>query len=313
MRLWNIKLLLCSLLLLTGCLPEKKSPSASFVEPVYSQQYRKGAITARVTLSETHIPTAGKIQLTIEVHGPADLEVTLPNLAAQIAPFTLVHRNLEPVVRSLPNGRFLYRWEWTLVPALPGTISFQPLEILAGATTIEIPPLTIHVVSLLPEGLEHLEIKDITAPLELLPEEAQRKQFGQIAAAILGVLILFLLLRVLIRRSKRIAQHSPHENAVQALENLSTDPLEKIQQLNEILLAFIEESFQIPLAGKTLKEVIQALPKKVFLGRRQPLEEYLSANEHARFSQRISTDFPKNFEAFVRQFISETPEQKSCA
>ena len=306
----NINALLLASLLLTGCLPKEDAATATFSEPVYSQQYRQRAITAIVTLSETNIPTSGKIQLMVDVHAPVDTEVALPDLGNLITPFTVADSYSEPV-QQLPNGKQLHRRVWTLVPGLPGEVLFQPLEITAGSAILKTAAVTIGVASLLPEGLEGFEIKDISAPVELLPEEEQRKQLGRIAG-IAGSAVVFLFLIIkLIRRPKQIIVLTPHEKAYLALQNLPEDEPERIQVLNGILLTFIEEYYKIPLAGKTLNEVCRVLPKKALLGRRHLLEKFLAANEQARFSHIIADDFAGELEGFAHKFIKATPEEES--
>ncbi|MDF7823323.1 hypothetical protein P4B35_04810 [Pontiellaceae bacterium B12227] len=310
MSIWNHRLLLIPALLLAGCLPEKEKVTPTFSEPVYSQQYRHRSITAIVTLSETNIPTSGKIQLMVDVHAPADTEVILPNLGSLVAPLSIGDSYSEPV-QSLPNKKVLHRQVWTLLPALPGRVRLQPLEISAGTITLETAPVDVHVTSLLPDGVEGFEIKDITDPLELLPEEEQRKQLGLIAGATAAGLILLIFSIKLIRRPKRMVVLTPHQKARAALQELPHDEMEKIQALNEILLAFVENYFNVSMAGKTLGEVCAALPKKALLGRRIKLEEFLTISEQARYSHIVSDHFPEEMEQFTIKFINETPEEPS--
>ena len=293
-----------------GC-TEHREETASYSEPVYSQQYRQRGVTAIVTLSETNIPTSGKIQLMVDVHAPADTEVVLPDLGNQVAPFSIADSYSEPI-QSLPNRKLLYRRVWTLLPALPGNVRLQPLEISAGSITFETAPIHVQVTSLLPKGLEGFEIKDITAPIELLPEEEQRKQTGLIAAAVAGGLMALILIIKLIRRPRRVVVLTPHQKARRALEDLPEERLEKIQALNEILLTFIEGYFEVPMVGKTLGEVCALLPKKELLGRRPKLERFLTTSEETRFSQIISDDFAEEMEQFTHKFITATSEERPC-
>ena len=295
---------------LFGC-TEHREETDPRSDPVYSQHYRQRGVTVIVTLSETNIPTSGKIQLLLDVHAPANTKVVLPNLGHLVAPFSIADSHSEPV-QNLPNKKWLHRRIWTLLPALPGNVRLQPLEISVGSITLATAPIEVQVSSMLPEGLEDFAIKDITAPVEFLPKEKQRKQIGRITAAGAGGLMVLILIIKWIRRPRKIEVLSPHQKAYDALKELPEDPLEKVQALNEILLAFMNDFFHVPMAGKTLGEVCSALPKKVLLGRRPKLEQFLTTSEEARFSQIISDDFAEEMEQFTQTFIAATPEDKPC-
>ena len=217
-------------------------------------------------------------------------------------------RILEPV-QALPNGKLLHRRVWVLVPHLPGEAVFQPLEITAGASTVTTEPIAVHVESLLPEGLDTLEIKDIAEAVELLPEQKQRQQHRFILFSAVGALLVLALAVKLARRPKKVVVLAPHEIAFQALENLPDDALERVQALTGILLAFIGGRFKVATAGKTINEILPFFPKKILLGRRGPLERFLINGEQFRFSNKVPAGFPEEMEKFIRSFVEEMKEE----
>ena len=105
---------------------------------------------------------------------------------------------------------------------------------------------------------------------------------------------------------------APHEQAFHALENLPGEPLENIHRLSEILLAFIGGRFKLPTTGKTINEVVPLLPKKILLGRRHKLEDFLFTAEQVRFSHRIPAGFPEDYKQYVRDFVEEMKEEEPC-
>jgi hypothetical protein len=182
------------------------------------------------------------------------------------------------------------------------------LVIQAGEDSIQTEPITIHVESILPSGFDTLEIKDIAAPVELLPEQEKTRHS---IYTVLGVLLALIIVPLLFRFRKSPKPEIillPHEIAFQSLENLPNDPLEKIHELNRILRAFCEARFLVPTIGKTIDEIIRKLPKPVLLGQRYLLEQYLNASEQARFSHKFPPDFSEEMEAYVRKFIKKNKE-----
>ena len=264
-----------------------------------------------VSLSETNIPTYGSIQFILDVHAPPKSKVVFPELESLVKPFTVSGGYTEPP-QALPNGKQRHRRTWMLIPALPGETVFQSLEIHAGAATLLTEPIAVSVSSLLPPGLDIFEIKDIAAPAPLLPEQAKRRQLWKILFSAAMILAFLVLLIRRMRKSVPIPVLPPHETAFQALERLPEDPLEKIQSLTEILVAYIGRRFRLPTAGKTIPEIIPFLPKKILLGRRYKLEKYLKTSEQARFSNRIPDGFADEFGQYVRAFVKETTEEDVC-
>lgn len=299
--------LLYAALLITGCLPKKAPPSGSFSEPAYSQQYRQHALLAIVSLSETNLPTSGKIKLLIDVHAPSGAAVVFPELETLIAPFSIAESYPEPI-QNLPNGKQLHRRGWTLLPALPGPVEFLPFQIYAGNLHIETAPIPLRVTSRLPSSLNTLEIKDISPPIELLPQEAHRKHVWKWSIGTAAAALLIGLLVRRIRQPKEIIPRTPDEKALLALANLPHRPAEKIDALNQILLTFIEEQFHVPLSGKVLQETCALLPKHELLGRRHQLEKFLVAADQARFSNIISDKLVRELECYTHKFIQESLE-----
>ncbi|VGO22372.1 hypothetical protein [Pontiella sulfatireligans] len=291
---------------LSGCSPEK-AETAGASEPALSRQYRKGSATVIVSASETNIPTSGKIHLMIDVHAPPNAAVVFPEIEYFIEPFSVVDGYAEPV-QILPNGKHLHRRAWVLVPNLPGESIFQPLEIQVGTASVATEPIAVQVTSLLPAGIEAFEIKDIAGPAELLPEQEKQQRLGLILLGFAVIATFLTLLINLIHRPKVEIVLAPHEAAFQALENLPEDELDRIQTLTEILLAFIGGRYRIPTAGKTINEILPHLPKPQLLGRREPLEGFLTTGEQIRFSNKVPDGFADELENYVRSFVDAVKE-----
>lgn len=294
------------LLLFCGC-KDETIRSAATSEPVYSRQYRQASATVIVSLSETNIPTSGKIRLMIDVHAPVDAEVAIPEIGTFTEPFTVVEGYAEPV-QLLPNGKQLHRRVWTLVPGLPGATDFQALEIGAGPESVETEPIAVSVSSLLPRDVESREIKDLAAPAALLPEQKKRQRVNYILFAVAASMAIAAGLVSLLRRPKKAIIVPPDTAALQALENLPDGAAFRVDATRRILLEYLERQFHIPTAGKTTGEIIRTIPGYPLLGRRIVLANFLTASDLVRFSNRIPEGYAEGAVEYVRGFVKETTE-----
>jgi len=304
-------ILFAAIALLSSCskeVAEQKAPS----EPVLSRQYRQGSVTAIVSASETNIAATGQVQLTLDVQVPPGTDVVFPEVGNRVEPFTLSGSWTEPL-QTLPNGKILHRGVWLLVPSLPGEVVFQPLEIAAGPATLKTEPILVSVRSILPEGLDTLEIKDIAAPATLLPEQRKEQQRWLIFLGLATATALVVLCIGLGRRPKRVVVLSPHEEAFQALETLPADAMVRLHELTRILLQYIARRFHVPVVGKTTKEIVPDVPRFPLLGHRQKLVKFLETSEQIRFSNRLPDGFTEKSECYIRWIIEETKEGKPCA
>jgi hypothetical protein len=256
-----------------------------------------------VSLSDTNLASSGKIRLSVDVHAPPGAEVIIPEIEPLIEPFRVAGGYAEPV-QTLPNGKQLHRRTWILLPDLPGSTLFQPLVITAGSTAIQTEPVTVSVTSVLPEGLEELEIRDLAGPAVLLPGDRERRKLWLLlAAALAGAGGAFLMARR-IRRREDALPPAPHEMALEALQTLPDPPPERIHELNRILRVYLEARFDLPAVGKTSQEI---------LGYDTPaldadIARFLEAGEAFRFSHRVPEGFAGEAEEGIRRFIEQTRE-----
>jgi hypothetical protein len=296
--------------LASGCSKET-TRQTSATEPVLSRQYRSGSALVVFSVSETNIPTSGKIQLMMDVHAKPETEVSFPEIEPSIKPFTVAETYLEPV-QSLPNGKQLHRRVWQIVPKLPGSTTFQPLAIKVRGASVHTEPITVQVVSQLPNELETHEIKDIAASAALLPQQKTQQRFLFALLIFVGTLALVLSVFGIIRRPKKVIILPLHEVAFRSLDNLPEDALSRLQETRRILLAYMEGYFNISLAGKTTDQIIPVIPELPLSGHRAELAEFLTTNDLIRFSNRIPEGYIEKAEEFVRRFITETTEENPC-
>lgn len=282
-----------------GC-SEKSESIEAYSEPAYSKQYRNQALTTVVSLSETNIPTSGKITLMLEVHTPDGVEPDFPIIENFIEPFRVADGYSEPI-QTLPNGKSLHRKVWVLVPGSPGGFAFQSLEIQAGLDQIKTDPISVTVTSLLPPGNDELKIRDIAEPVELLPEQQKKRRSIYTVIGTILVLALIPFILSLLRKPKIEPTLLPHETAFQSLENLPEDPVQRIHELNRIFRAYHEARFGVPMIGKTAVELSVVLEDTDTI-------RFLETCDDIRFSNKVPDGFVNEAEQFVRSTIEKTME-----
>ncbi len=308
---WKPVLLSLAMLFLLGGCSKETSLTPPSSEPILSQQYRQGSTTVIISLSETNIPSSGSIQLMLDVHAPVGSKVVFPEVASAVAPFRISDGYTEPL-QILPNGKQLHRRVWMLVPALPGKTVFQPLEVHAGTLRIATKPLGVFVSSLLPPGLDVFEIKEIAAPILLLPEQAQQRRLWKLllSGSIAGAVLVLVIRRI--QRPKPIIVRPPHEIAFMALKNLPEEPTARIHALNHLLREYIETRFDLPMLGKTTQEILPLLENTPIKGLTPKLIRFIETGESFRFSNRIPQGFVEDSQQRVGKFIEETSQEAAC-
>ena len=229
MRNGTILLSFAAILLFGGCSHEVAEHPVSS-DPMLARQYRQGSAMLAVSLSETNIPTSGSIQLVLDVQVPPGIKVVFPEVGNAIDPFMISDGYAEPL-QTLPNGKQRHRRVWTLVPALPGETVFQSMEIRAGTAHIATDPIAITTTSVLPPDLDVFEIKDIAAPIPLLPEQTRRRQLWKILLAG-AVAVLLVLAIVRIRRPKPIIVLPPHHAWLAKEESLPQEKQMTTRKVN---------------------------------------------------------------------------------
>jgi len=301
--------LLCmiGILLLNGCSGEsdKKPPEPN--DPTVSRLYREGPLTVVLSVSETNIPASGSVELILSVQAPEGTDVAFPETEYPDGPFLLADR-YDAAAQALANGKQLHRRTWILVPVRAGSAALQPLEIRADSFVIKTEPVAVQVVSLLPPDLDALVIRDIAAPVLLLPGQQRLRQYGLIAGT---TLFLLLLLFLLIHRTGRplpVEIPAPHDAALQALAALPDDPAARVHELSRILKQYIEGRHHVPATAKTAGELVRLLNAPHFT----ELLPFITAAEQMRFSNRVTASFAADAERLIRSFIDNDEQEDAC-
>ena len=310
---WRAPLgLLCVAATLLGGCGKKEGAPAPRLRPTVSRQYRQGSLQAVLSVGKTNITTAGRVWVSLEILAPSGSDVAISKIAGSTGALSVEERQADPP-RPQNDGRVLRRTTWILVPNHPGNTTLQSLEVAAGAERILTDPIPIHISSLLPEGIKNPEIRDIAPPLPQLPEQAERRRRRQVVGELLAAILVAGLLAVLLRRMRRQQPlPTPYEKAVQSLEKLPDEPLQRVNQTGEILMAFLAEQFGLPVAGKTASEIAALSPPEIPAEEWAELGRLLREADSVRFSHRVPEGFAAAYEEQVRELVETTREDEPC-
>ena len=214
--------LITTLLLLVGCTGEGDIENAQ-AKPAYSKQFRSGAATVILSISETNIAASGQLHFLLEVHAPPETEIVYPDMASLLESLSILDAYTEPV-QTLPNRKKLHRRAWILAPTRSGASRIQPLAIGVGMDSLQTDEIRIEVESMLPPDLDSLAIRDIAPSFEKLPEQERKRRVWAIALLLcLGLPALFFLIKKT-TAGKTAPPPCPHDSALAALGNLTEYP-----------------------------------------------------------------------------------------
>jgi len=311
MRNLRAMLLLSSALLgLSGCSPAKDEVASSNKKPnsklVLKEQ--NGEIKVTITVNRTNLSTSESLELSLNVLAPKNLEVILPRLREKLDSFMLADEYFDAPQSNA--DQVSYCAEWVLYPAMPGKLTFPPLEIQLGTNSFLSKPILFQVQSVLPPGTKNAPLLGMAPPEKLLAEQKARRAFLRILllSALTGMLLIFIPWLLLKLRKRRPLK--PHEKALLALEKLPEDPAACLHALHHILRTYIAERWALDLDGKTDQELLSFLQNEELDGEKEAALHFFSQVEAARFSHCIPEELPQKAESTLRVFIEKTFELK---
>jgi len=305
--------LAAALLAAAGCRRggEERAPAA------VERRYEDGANVVVLRLDRERITAADSVHLEIEATAPEGTRIRLPAPGEELGKFRVA--GVRPGAPELTEeGRVRLRTVYELEPFLAGTYEIPPLEVRFGENSIETGPLTVEVVSVLPEGAGKLDIKEIVPPVDLpgLPV-----WLGIPAAAlILGGALWYW------RRRKKRAEATepapePHETALEALRALMAEDLlargeAKLfyLRLSAILRHYIEDRFGLHAPERTTEEFLRDLRSESRFTEEQKrlLKEFLMHCDMVKFAgYRPGSEEVDRAVNTCAQFIAETRPRES--
>jgi hypothetical protein len=243
---------------------------------------RKDNVTATLGLRVAQQgpgPGRGRVQLTIHVRGPANLDVEGPQLEDALAGW-----QTQGAASSWSSSDDQADWEQTL-----GLVQVKP-------GVVPLPGVTLRVREGPSASWEEIgwpdllnEPRDVPGPEKLppLPPPLWPQLLLLLGIAVVVGAGLALLVRGV--RRWRTAGERPlpvHERALRRLDALPAEPAAVVLRLDSVLRGYLEERFGVEAMRKTTREVLSALAEKASLPDEQAatLAELLAWSDVAKFA-----------------------------
>jgi hypothetical protein len=311
------------------CLPALAGlPASARAQPTDQaviQEHAADGVRLTMEVDRKEIPIDGRIRVTLRLEMPPERLAALPELPDRFGPFAVVAQS--PAESAATGGVVQLRRSFELEPEGVGELTLPPLVVPlqdrqggdAGVAEIRTDPVTVTVASVVPEGVDYTEPKDIAPPLSLprpgWPVEAWLG-LGAVAAAI--ALGLFAWRR---RRSRApaLAPQPAHVLALAELDHLeqAAGGDERVEafyvRLSAILRRYLGWRFGLRALMQTTDEFVAALPgaEGALAPYRPVLATVLADFDLVKFARfRPGRGDREEALRWVRQFVERTGDER---
>jgi LPXTG-motif cell wall-anchored protein len=280
-------LLIAGLLALAGCRAPEAEPEKFAIE----KRYEAEPVEVTLKVNRDQVTVADTVEVTLEAVAPEGESLRFPDLSGKLGDFTVLGSS-ESAPLLVGENRVVRRRVYELEPFLPGDYTVPELSVGFGeGGSIETESVTVVVASVLPEGAENPDIKDITPPVSLPGLDPWI--YAAIAALLAGLGFLFWWKR---RRKEEFVATAPqpHEIALRALRELMAEDLiaqgkAKLFYLrvSGILRHYIEGRFGLHAPESTTEEFLHDLSADQSFNDRQKelLREFLMHCDMVKFAE----------------------------
>lgn len=286
---------------------------------------KEASIIATATVDKTEVNIGDKIIYTIKVDYASDVSVAFPDFGEHLADFTIKDFGTgEP--ENIRNNRIVQE-QWYVLDiyttgsyTIPSAI-IKYTELGGKEREVKTPELHIEVKSIIKEGEDASDIKDIKPPVNI---PVSYRKFYLWSGILLGVLVCCVVVSLLLLKRRRKGPssvqliRSPDEIAYDALNELSKSDLivkgqvkEYYFALSNIVRHYIENRFQLMAPERTTEEFLKEMTNanKLVDKHKQLIRSFLRHCDLVKFA-RYSPDGQEIKDAFdsALRLIDETKE-----
>lgn len=257
-------------------------------------------VLATSNVNKAEITIGEEIRYTIRVEYNARVEVFFPEFGEKLADFTIEdYGEIEPI--RLDKGRFVQEKWYLLDTFLTGHHVIPPARIRYKAAdgeekTIETSEISIEVKSVIKEGEEINDIREITGPIDI---PLRHTRIYIIIGGTVGLLAILAGILFIIKNKtaiKRVAPLAlpPHEVAYKELKNLIELDLvskgmikEHYYRLSHIVRLYIEQRFNVTAPECTTEEFLIKMTHmdRLESGHKQLIRKFLEHCDLVKFAR----------------------------
>jgi hypothetical protein len=291
--------------------------------PVVLQEHAVDGARLTLEVDRQELAIDGRIRISIQLEVPAGRVAALPDLPDHLDRLAVAAQS--PAESSSEGGALVLRRRYDLEPEGVGNLMVPALVVAVrdrggdGAVQeIRTDPVPITVTSVVPEGADYTEIKDIAPPMSLPSPGwpiAAWAVLGTVAAAIAAAVLLW-------RRRPAVAgrPQPAHLIALAELDRLQQDELgdeDRLEafyvRLSTILRRYLGARFGLRAPMQTTEEFIDGLPgaAQALTPYRTLLSTLLAGFDLVKFARHRPQRRDRE-EAFrrVRAFIERTGDER---
>ncbi|MGH6899184.1 MAG: DUF4381 family protein [Geminicoccaceae bacterium] len=293
-------------------------------EPALIQEHRAAGVGLSLAVDRQEIAIDGRIRVSVELTVPVGRLAALPDLPDRFGRFAVVGQS--PAESFSGDGTIRLRRHFELEPEGVGPLTLPPLVVAVRdqasgeAREIRTDPVAITVTSVVPEGVDYTEPKDIAPPLSLA-----RPGWPIAAWVLLAVIAAAIAVGVLVWRRRRrrtfaVRPQPAHLVALAELDRLQQAGLEDqghvdafYVRLSTILRRYLGWRFGLRALMQTTEEFVAALPAaERGLAPYRPVLAALLANFDLVKFARHRPDRRDMEEAlhWVREFVQRTADER---
>ena len=240
-------------------------------QPAVIQEHNLDAVRLKLEVEPRQVTIDGRIRVTLELTVPSDRVAALPDLPDRLGRFAVAAQSSADT--SSDGGALRLRRQYDLEPEGVGDLLVPELVIpvrdrTAGSDAVQeirTDPVSITVTSVVPEGVDYTEPKDIAPPMSL-PQPGWPLWVWAAIGVAAGVLAAALIWRRR-RRALVVARPQPaHLVALAELDHLEEEleagaRIETIYvRLSAILRRYLGWRFGLRALMQTTEEFLGALP-----------------------------------------------------
>lgn len=306
------------------------------------KSYDQEPLHVEVKVDHAKISVADQVSVVLEVTAPESFDLSLPDPTEKLGEFLVADsRTAQP--RLVGDGRVLHRRSYVLEPFLAGQYEIPPFtvggadkpsstaeepeptaerpETIAKRPNIVTEPIAVEVASVLPQGEQRPELKEIAEPVDM-PAPWWPWIVGGIALVALVAALFWWRRRKQFERDT-VPPPSPHEFAFAELDKLlALGLLEKGEaklfylRLSNVLRHYIEDRFGLRAPEQTTEEFLAELQRSQPFAPKhnESLQAFLEHCDLVKFAELQPTrEEAETTVALCRKFIGETKQQELSA
>ena len=293
--------------------------------PALIQEHEADGVGLTLAVDRQEIAIDGRIRLSLELTMPADRLAALPDLPDRFGTFAVVAQS--PAESSSEGGTVRLRRHYELEPEGVGPLTVPPLVVAvrapgasSDAREIRTDPVAITVTSVVPEGVDYTEPKDIAPPLSLPRPGLPLEAWALLGIAVAAIAAAVYLWRRRRRRTVAVRPRPAHLVALAELDRLRQAGLEDAGQvdafyvrLSTILRRYLGWRFGLRALMQTTEEFVAGLPAaERGLAPYRPVLGALLANfDLVKFARhRPEREDAEAALSWVREFVERTGDEQ---